>query len=223
MQNIIVLTTSYNRLQNSIDVIAKTINHQKAIQRKKRIPKRYQPKELFIAKPNNGILQKNFRKKYAELFLLYVNDVCQENEISLEIKKAKLQNILFQIEQEICLFINPNDIKTAYNQFVTQTGLTDHIPTTRLQTLLQQQNDQPIESQTTDPTKQKITNHSAPNPSNSISAASFTSSPLPMKRTDINEKPHPKKRKTLNRTTPNITPSKNHFLSKGPPPVTEIT
>ncbi len=86
-------TMRHITLKETITKLSKTISHQKQILYSGTIPKQYRPKDLFIATPTNDLLYKSFRQKYETLFFDHIRKVIKENEISLELKKMKLQSL----------------------------------------------------------------------------------------------------------------------------------
>lgn len=88
------LANGYLHCQNNIKTLEKTLVFQKRIQKYHTIPKKFLPRHLSIAQPNNGNLQRSFDEQYKKLFFNHLNETIKINNLSLELKKTKLASFL---------------------------------------------------------------------------------------------------------------------------------
>ena len=93
MEKITELSIKCTQVLSEIQKLEKTINHQRQIKEQEIIPEKYKPQKLDIAQPNSNKLQQEFESQYTSLFFNHLSKVLLENEIGLEIKKSKLQNL----------------------------------------------------------------------------------------------------------------------------------
>ena len=135
--NVKKLTDSYIHLKDTMDKLSHTLIYQKHIKQTGCIPRKYKPQNLLIAEPNNSKLQESFNSKYQQLFQEYLTNVIKENEITLEIKKFKLLNLIHAVEQNLITSQDsPSTVTSAYYYFIEKTKLKNHVPPPNLTKIL---------------------------------------------------------------------------------------
>ena len=102
------------------------------------IPKQHRPHPLYTATPDAFKEKETFNQQYETLFFEHLDRVILQNTIAIEIKKAKIQNILQTTEQALAESQDdPEIIQRQYKTFLLTNNITNHEMNPELQKKLQ--------------------------------------------------------------------------------------
>ena len=102
------------------------------------IPKQHRPHPLYTATPDAFKEKEKFNQQYETLFFEHLDRVILQNTIAIEIKQAKIQNILQTTEQALAESQDdPEIIQRQYKTFLLTNNITNHEMTPELQKKLQ--------------------------------------------------------------------------------------
>ena len=157
------------------------------------IPKLCRPQVLTTVNPNKSLTD-NFNRDYEELFFKHLERVMTNNNITLEIHKARVDNALAQFDQYLCnLEVTPQRRLHLYKKFTKNKEIAKEVHL-KVERMLPQE-----------PMSQSVSTTKHSSPSQETSAYQKNQSKCGKKRK--NSKQHPKAKKIT---------KQQHFLSKGP-------
>lgn len=84
------------QLQKDIIHLEKTLHHQKYLQQSNDVPSNYQPKKFL--QTANTQLQEEFNRQFKRLFLNHLTTVVNDNTVTLQLKKIRLETEINEIE-----------------------------------------------------------------------------------------------------------------------------
>lgn len=187
------LSQEYKTHLTQVNKLKHTLKQQQSMMLHKSIPKMYQPKVLTSVNPITSLTE-DFNKDYRALFFKHLERVMTNNNIALEVKKARLANILIQIDQYLgSCGETPEHIARLYDNFITENQITREVPDELKKVLPPGYTSPPIaadEASTNPPMQASVSSHSQHN----------------HKRKS--NKRHPKAIKS---------PKQDHFLFQSPP------
>ena len=187
------LSQEYKTHLTQVNKLEHTLKQQQSMMLHKSIPKMYQPKVLTSVNPTTSLTE-DFNKDYRALFFKHLERVMTNN-IALEVRKARLANILIQIDQYLgSCGETPEHIARLYDNFITENQIIREVPAELRKVLPPGYTSPPIavhEVSTNPPTQASVSSHSQNN----------------HKRKS--NKRHPKAIKF---------PNQDHFLFQSPPP-----
>lgn len=188
------LSQEYKTHLTQVNRLEHTLKQQQTMMLHKSIPKMYQPKVLTSVNPIASLTE-DFNKEYRALFFKHLERVMTNNNIALEVKKARLTNIMTQVDHYLSSCgETPNHIAKLYDNFIMENQITREVPEEL----------------------KKVLPPGYTSPSVTVDEASTTNTPTPasvsQQHTQCNrkrksKKKHPKAVKA---------PKQDHFLSLGP-------
>ena len=122
------LSQEYKTTLAQVKRLEHTLKQQQFMVLHKSIPKMYQPKVLTPVNPITPLTE-DFNKEYRTLFFKHLERVMTNNNIALEIKRARLTNILSQIDHYLSSCgETPNNIAKLYDNFITENQIIREVP-----------------------------------------------------------------------------------------------
>lgn len=219
----------YNHEISTINALNKTLKYQNNIRSNHTIPRKYKPShQLTIAQPNDGTLHETFNNEFKSIFFKHLNEAIKTNTIALEIKKARLSNIIKTTESTIIKSNEkPEIIKQEYHRFITEIKIQNHTPPPELQNKIpptaipNQATSVPTETASATNTRVHQSTTQQPMSSVPLITSKPTSSPISQstnsttdktQQADVNKKrKHPEQHP---KATKRHQPSLHHFLDK---------
>lgn len=132
-------TEKYQKHQNTIKVTENILKQQFRIKSTSKIPKKSSPKPPSIIDNNQKKqFELKFRTSYKNLFLNSLQEAITQNTITLELEKARCEDILRQTERELCHATDsPSQLLKMYTHFLETLHITSHSMSPELQHKLQ--------------------------------------------------------------------------------------
>ena len=122
------LSQEYKTHLTQVNRLEHTLKQQQTMMLHKSIPKMYQPKVLTSINPIASLTE-DFNKEYRALFFKHLERVMTNNNIALEVKKARLTNILTQVDHYLSSCgETPNHIAKLYDNFIMENQITREVP-----------------------------------------------------------------------------------------------
>lgn len=186
------LSQEYKIHLAQVNRIKHTLEQQQNMMLHNSIPKMYQPKVLTSVNPIASLTE-DFNKEYRALFFKHLERVMTNNNIALEVKKARLANILTQLDHYLSRCGEPPDhIAKLYDNFIMENQIIREVPGELKKVLPPGYTSPQItadEASANPPTQASVSQHTQYN------------------RKRKSKKKHPKATKS---------PKQNHFLSLSP-------
>lgn len=118
----------FQEFTSTINQLEKTLQYQRKIKALRTIPKHYKPKLPHVAQPHTSKLKSSFDAKYEKLFFEHLDEVIVNNTISLNIHKARRNNVVDVTEAELAKADKPPEtIKHLHAKFVATNKLDGHV------------------------------------------------------------------------------------------------
>ncbi len=137
-------TRQYQQHLTTRNKTTQALRHQNNLKTYRTIPKRYLPASTPQLITESSNLNKEFRQQYENLFFQHLDKVIANTTITLELKKAQLQHIVLQTEQELATLTLPaEDVEQLHQQFLGWNNITDHDPLSELRSKLHVPIDRP--------------------------------------------------------------------------------
>ena len=122
------LSQEYKTHLAQVKRLEHTLKQQQNMMIHKTIPKMYQPKVLTPINPNTSLTE-DFNKEYRALFFKHLERVMTNNNIALEVKKARLTNILSQVDHYLLSCDETHDhIARLYDNFIMDNQIRRELP-----------------------------------------------------------------------------------------------
>ena len=118
----------YQGHQNTIKKVQSTLQHQHQTLTGQTIPKKHRPKPpIVIDNDLDKKLSKKFNSQYHKLFFETLQDAITQNTITLELEKARCQDIIRQTEKELSQMNEPpHVIQSHLNHFLKKLRIVNH-------------------------------------------------------------------------------------------------
>ena len=101
------------------------------------IPRKFKPPSVPTTTNPDTQLMDDFNQKYEELFFNHLDKILTNDNLTLELTKSRIDNILAQTEIYLSsLQVSPQTLSDLYHQFLTTNHITDHTPLPVLQAKL---------------------------------------------------------------------------------------
>lgn len=101
------------------------------------IPRKFKPPNIPTTTNPETPLTDDFNRKYEELFFDHIDKILTSDNLTLELTKLRIDNILAQTESYLSsLQASPQTLSDLYHQFLTSSHITDHTPLPVLQAKL---------------------------------------------------------------------------------------
>ena len=118
-------------LQHSriVDRAQTSLNHQHRLQSHDTIPKKYKPKPPVVIDPSlNKTHMESFQIEYSKLFRQALKEAIIKNTTTLELEKARCQDVLRHTEKVLCLSPDPPSLVLKwYKAFLRDIKATEHV------------------------------------------------------------------------------------------------
>ena len=106
-----------------------TLNYQHQIQSHDTIPKKHQPKPPIVV---DSVLNKthveSFQREYKKIFQQALQEAIIKNTTTLELEKARCQDVLRQTEKVLCSSPEPSSLLSKwYKSFLKEIKATEHV------------------------------------------------------------------------------------------------
>ena len=117
--------------------IEQSIRYYQNMKMYRTIPRKFKPSNIPTTTNPETPLTDDFNQKYEELFFSHLDKVLVSDNLTLELTKLRIDNILAQTETHLSsLQLSPRTLSDLYNQFLTNNHITDHTPLPVLQAKL---------------------------------------------------------------------------------------
>lgn len=135
----------YQGHYNTVKRTKATLQHQYRIQTTETLPKKHHPKPpVVVDTVQNKEFTKSFNKKYRRFFSECLQEAITKNTITLELEKARCQDVIRQTEEFLCQITESStNIKTYYTEFLQTIEATNHQMSPQLKHKLQNTKDEP--------------------------------------------------------------------------------
>ena len=123
------ISREYQTHRVQIQKIEHAIKQQEDMMRYRTIPKLYRPQVLTTVNSNEALVA-DFNKEYKDLFFKHLERVITNNNITLQIHKARVDNVLSQFDQYLCdLKTPPQHKRELYDSFIKDNRITEESET----------------------------------------------------------------------------------------------
>lgn len=202
-----LMAEEYHSHLNQVKKLESAIEQQRKMMAYKTIPKAYRPQVLTPINHNKSIVE-DFNKEFEKVFFQHLERVQTSNNITLEIEKGHLANILSQVDEYLSkLKIPPDHTARLYDNFIRQNHIVREIPK-QLAKILPTDHVNP--STTIDLNTPSLQNLDE-DPTTTVNPSTYTSPTKQPNKSNRKRKKgnkHPAGRKAT---------KQDHFLSQGPP------